>query len=153
MFTTSTVLRRIIVLKILLCLQMQTINASTTNTTDSIHQKQSRKDATQRGVKTTSLVFTNVTITGYCSCTKCCGPQAKGICANNKPPIQGTTIAGSRKYSLGSNVIYNNRTYILQDRLAKRYDSRFDIFFAKHSDAKQFGIKTNQTVVLVFNTK
>jgi 3D (Asp-Asp-Asp) domain-containing protein len=44
-----------------------------------------------------------------------------------------------------------SHNYIVQDRLAKRYDSRFDIYFNKHSDAKKFGIRTNQTVTIVRN--
>lgn len=91
----------------------------------------------------------NATITAYCSCKLCCGPNAKGICANNKPPIEGITIAASRSIPLGSTATYQGRTYLVQDRLAKRFDSRFDIYFAKHSDAKKFGIKHNQKVTII----
>jgi len=97
-------------------------------------------------------MITNIvvaTITAYCACKTCCGPNAKGICANNKPPIQGVTVAGPRVLPLGTTAIIAGHSYTVQDRLAKRYDSRFDIYFAKHSDAKKFGIKTNQTVTII----
>ena len=97
-------------------------------------------------------MMTNIivaTITAYCAGKCCCGPQAKGICANNKPPIQGTTIAASRSIKFGSLVSYNGHVYTVQDRLAKRYDSRFDIYFERHEDAKHFGIKKNQKVVVI----
>lgn len=105
-------------------------------------------------------MITNIivaTVTAYCAGKCCCGPQAKGICANGNKPIQGITIAASRRIPFGSQVVlsipgttYGNlHAFTVQDRLAKRYDSRFDIFFAKHSDAKQFGIKTNQTVTII----
>jgi len=62
--------------------------------------------------------------------------------------VQGTTIAASRAIPLGSSVIVAGHTYIVQDRLAKKYDGRFDVYFEKHSEALQFGIKT-QTVVVI----
>lgn len=99
-------------------------------------------------------ILTNITLTAYCSCTAiCCPATSKGLTANGTRPIQGITVAAPRRLPFNSDVIFNGRTYKVQDRLAKRYDSRFDIYFAKHSDAKKFGIKTNQTVVVVFNTK
>lgn len=87
-------------------------------------------------------------ITGYCACKTCCGPNAKGITANGNKPTQSVTVAASRRIPFGSTAIINGNAYVVQDRLAKRYDSRFDIYFAKHSDAKKFGIKTNQITVI-----
>lgn len=97
-------------------------------------------------------MITNIivaTVTAYCAGRCCCGPQAKGICANGKAPIQGTTIAASRSIKFGSLVSYNGHVYTVQDRLARRYDSRFDIYFRDHAAARNFGIKTNQTVTII----
>lgn len=97
-------------------------------------------------------MITNIvvaTITAYCACKTCCGPNAKGITANGQLPTQGITIAAPRKISFGSIVSIQGKSFVVQDRLAKRYDSRFDIYFTKHSDAKKFGIKTNQTVTII----
>lgn len=89
------------------------------------------------------------TLTAYCSCVKCCGPNAKGITANGNKSIQGITIAASRKIPFGTTIIIGDKTFRVQDRLAKRYDSRFDIYFKRHSDALKFGIKTNQTIKII----
>lgn len=96
---------------------------------------------------TTNILIT--TITAYCACKTCCGPNAKGITANGNKPVQGITIAASRAIPFGSSVTTSYGRFTVQDRLAKRYDSRFDIYFTKHSDAKKFGIKTNQTVIVI----
>jgi len=97
-------------------------------------------------------MITNIivaTLTAYCSCIKCCGPNAKGITANGQRPKENYTIAASRNIPFNSKVIVGNTSYVVQDRLAKRYDSRFDSYFAKHSDPKQFGIKTNQQITII----
>jgi len=96
---------------------------------------------------TTNII--TATLTAYCACKICCGPNAKGITANGTKPVEGITIAGPRYYPLGTRVFVGPKSFILQDRLAKRYDSRFDIYFTEHSDAKKFGIKTNQTIKII----
>lgn len=95
----------------------------------------------------TNIVY--ATITAYCACKTCCGPNAQGITASGKKPNQGVTIAASRTIPLGSKVLVNEHTYVVQDRLAKRFDSRFDIFFDSHQDAKNFGIKKNVKVAVI----
>ena len=96
---------------------------------------------------TTNII--TATITAYCACKLCCGPNAKGITANGQRPIQGITIAASRTLPFGTTVIIGDKTFRVQDRLAKRYDNRFDIYFTKHSDAKKFGIKYGQQVTII----
>lgn len=96
----------------------------------------------------TTNILTAV-ITAYCSCKVCCGPNAKGITANGNRPIQGVTIAASRSLPFGTKVVTSYGVYEVQDRLAKRYDSRFDIYFDSHEKAKQFGIKRNQQVKVI----
>lgn len=96
---------------------------------------------------TTNIV--TAIVTAYCAGKCCCGPSAKGICANGQRPTQGITIAASRTIKFGSLVEVDGRRYIVQDRLAKRYDSRFDIYFEYHEKAKQFGIKRNQKVTVI----
>lgn len=87
-------------------------------------------------------------ITAYCACKVCCGPNAKGITASGNKPKQGITVAIPRCYALSSKVKIEKHTYIGQDRLSKRYDNRFDIYFDNHRDAKQFGIRTNKVIVI-----
>lgn len=85
------------------------------------------------------MIITNLIVTAYCACRVCCGPQANGLTASGAKPQQGITVAGPRRYPLGSKVIVKGHTYLLQDRLAKRYDNRIDIYFNNHKDAAQFG--------------
>lgn len=96
---------------------------------------------------TTNIII--ATITAYCACKQCCGPKAKGITANGQRPKENYTIAASRNIPFNSTIIVGNASFVVQDRLARRYDSRFDIYFTKHSDAKKFGIKTNQTIKII----
>lgn len=91
----------------------------------------------------------NATITAYCACKLCCGPNAKGICANGKTPKGNYTVAASRSIPFGTKCIIGGVCYTVEDRLAKRYDSRIDVYFAKHSDARKFGIKHNQQVQII----
>ena len=93
--------------------------------------------------------MTNVilaTITAYCHCTIC--TPGSGVCADRKPPRAGYTIAGPRHLPLGSRVEIAGHTYTLQDRTAKRFDGRFDIYFADHAAAKRFGRQTNTVTII-----
>jgi len=97
------------------------------------------------------MLVTNIviaTITAYCACKEVC-TKGTGITANGNKPIQGITVAASRKIPFNSTVNINGHTYIVQDRLHKKFDSRFDIYYKSHADAKKFGIKTNQTVTII----
>jgi peptidoglycan DL-endopeptidase CwlO len=96
---------------------------------------------------TTNII--TATITAYCACKLCCGNNAKGICANNKPPTQNHTIAASRIYPFGTRVRIEGKEYVVEDRLALRFDKRFDIFFASHNEAKKYGIKKNVQVTII----
>lgn len=104
-------------------------------------------------------LITNIitaTLTAYCSCKEIC-TKGTGITANGNKPKQQHTIAASRAIPFGSQVhiqglqkqrdLYS--VFIVEDRLARRYDSRFDIYFESHEKARQFGIKTNQTIKII----
>lgn len=80
-------------------------------------------------------------VTAYCACRLCCGPNAHGVCADGARPRQGVTVAASRSIPLGTRVTIAGKTYVVQDRLAQRFDSRFDVFFASHAAAKRFGVQ------------
>ena len=83
------------------------------------------------------------TVTAYCPCRICCGPGATGVTASGVAPSKGITCAASRSIPFGTVLsIQGVGTRIVQDRLAARYDSRIDVFFSTHADAKRFGIKT-----------
>ena len=94
------------------------------------------------------MILTNAVFTAYCACTICCGPKATGLAANGKPPVQGITVAASRSIPLGTKIAVQGRIFVVQDRLSKKYDSRFDFYFNNHNDAKKFGIWRGQTVTI-----
>ena len=83
------------------------------------------------------------TVTAYCSCEKCCGKWSKyNKTANGQTPKQGVTCAASRKIPFGTRLnIQGVGVRIVQDRLAKKYDNRIDIYFSNHNDALKFGKK------------
>ena len=79
-----------------------------------------------------------VTVTSYCSCEKCCGPNAKGITASGKKVKTGM-IAASMGMKFGTRVRINGQVYTVEDRLARRFDDRIDIYMDSHEDALKFG--------------
>lgn len=97
---------------------------------------------------TNVIILSNCVITAYCPCYKCCPKSSKGLNASGKKPLSGSSVAGPRSLRLGTKVIIAGHTYTVDDRLAKRYDSRFDIYFNTHREALQFGIKTQQVTVI-----
>ena len=86
-----------------------------------------------------STLITNIlsfaVITAYISTGN---PNAAG-----HQPKAGQSIAAPRSIPLGSKVIINNHTYIVDDRTARKYDGRFDIFMDSQKAAIAWGKKTN----------
>jgi 3D (Asp-Asp-Asp) domain-containing protein len=60
-------------------------------------------------------------------------------CADGKYPKVNQTIALPRAYPLGSTVIIQGRRYLGQDRTARRFNGRFDIFVADRTTALNWG--------------
>lgn len=96
------------------------------------------------------MTITNAVITAYCCCQICCGNSSPGINAAGKRPIQGISIAGPRSLPLGTRIRIAGMTneFILDDRTAKKYDGRFDIYFSSHAEARQFGIRRGATITV-----
>ena len=81
-----------------------------------------------------------VTVTAYCACKICCGKDAKGITAAGTRPMQGRTVAASRSIPMGTRIHIEGIGWrTVEDRLAKRFDGRVDVYFASHDAAKKFG--------------
>ena len=81
----------------------------------------------------------SATITAYCACTICCGKNAKGITAAGTRPMQGRTVAAPRNVPLGTKVLIDGKPFTVEDRTARRFDGRWDIYFERHQDALKFG--------------
>jgi 3D (Asp-Asp-Asp) domain-containing protein len=98
---------------------------------------------------TSLLAATMITVTAYCPCKVCCGKWSGGPTASGKMPVVGVTVAASRTIPFGTRVYIPGAGWrTVQDRLARRYDSRMDIYFAKHSDALRWGKRTLNVEVI-----
>ena len=98
---------------------------------------------------------TNIVATAYCICHLC--TKGTGLAANNLPPREGITVAASRAIPLGTKIAltvpgaFTNRVFVVEDRLARRFDSRVDVFFADHKRARQFGIHRDASFTILRN--
>jgi len=82
------------------------------------------------------------TVTGYSSLDSCNTKLC--LMASGKSAYVGA-VACPRKIPLGSKVRINNKVYTCEDRTAKRFDGRYDIFFGygkeAHAKAINWGIR------------
>lgn len=93
-------------------------------------------------------MITNLIVTAYCACHICCGSKASGITASGLKPVEGITVAASRSLPFGTRIIIDGHTYKVQDRLAKRYDNRIDIYMVSHRSALSFGKQIKQVTII-----
>ncbi len=63
-------------------------------------------------------------------------------------PSVGTTVAIPRRFPLGSVVQIDGHTYIGEDRTAKKFDGRFDVFMSTRDAALSFGKQTKQVIII-----
>lgn len=87
-------------------------------------------------------MITNLLVTSFCACAACCGLKSKGVTASGVKPVQGVTVAASRKIPFGTRIYIQGIGWrTVQDRLAKAYDGRIDLYVKSHKAAKRWGIK------------
>ena len=79
-------------------------------------------------------------ITGYCSCSKCCG-SATGRTASGTVATAGRTIAASSSLPFGTKVNINGHTYTVEDRGGAIKGNKIDIYFSSHAQALAWGVK------------
>ena len=53
--------------------------------------------------------------------------------------MQGRTVAAPRNVPLGTKVLIDGKPFTVEDRTARRFDGRWDVYFERHQDAKNFG--------------
>jgi 3D (Asp-Asp-Asp) domain-containing protein len=94
---------------------------------------------------TTNIII--AVVTAYCHCKLCCGTTGQ-LTASGRQPQVARTIAVPRSVKLGSTIIIASHSYVAEDRTARRYDGRFDVFMASHKEALKFGIKTNKVTIV-----
>ncbi len=80
------------------------------------------------------------TITAYCPCAKCCG-KSNGKTASGVTATAGHTIAASKQFPFGTQLVIGGKVYTVEDRGGAIKGNRIDIFFASHKAALQFGRK------------
>jgi len=81
-----------------------------------------------------------ITVTAYCACHLCCGPQACGLTASGTTPVEGHTIAAPRRVPFGTRIFLQGIGWrTVEDRLSRRYDNRFDLYMVSHRRAARFG--------------
>lgn len=86
--------------------------------------------------------------TGFCNCSICCH-KANQPTASGKMPVDGVTVAGPRWFKFGTRLFIEGvGVRVVQDRLARRFEGRLDIYFKDHAAARRFGIRRLEVKVL-----
>ena len=87
-------------------------------------------------------------VTAYCNnsgkgCEICNGNWAcLNKTASGETPIEGITCAAPRNIEFGTQLLIEGvGLRIVQDRNSQRFDNHITVYFDKHSDAKQFGLR------------
>ena len=79
-------------------------------------------------------------VTGYCSCSKCCG-SATGRTASGTTATAGRTVAASSSLPFGTELIINGHTYTVEDRGGAVKGNKIDIYFSSHAQALAWGVR------------
>ena len=88
------------------------------------------------------------TLTGYCSCGRCCGINT-GITASGTNVVQGRTIAADTSIlPFGTKVYIDGNIYTVEDRGGAIKNNRIDIYFNSHEQALQFGLKQQEIFIV-----
>ena len=88
-------------------------------------------------------------LTAYCACEKCCG-KTDGITATGTKAKEGRTIAVDPSViPYGSEVMIDGKKYIAEDCGGAIKNNRIDVYFEKHSDALNFGVKLKDVYLVV----
>lgn len=89
-------------------------------------------------------------ITAYCSCSKCCGKNAKGITRTGTRVTAGRTISVDPKIiPLGSTVYIEGVPYVAEDTGSGIKGHRIDMYFNTHQEALNFGVQRKNVQLLV----
>lgn len=93
-------------------------------------------------------------VTAYCPCTKCCGPNAKGLTASGKPVStnRGRFVAAdSDMFAFGTRVrvpgYYDAQWVEVLDRGSAIKGRRLDVYFPDHEKAAEWGRRWVEVIV------
>ncbi len=87
--------------------------------------------------------------TAYCPCTKCCGPNAKGVTALGMQAKQGVIAVDPRIIPLGTRVYVDGYGYALAaDTGGAIKGNKIDVCFETHDEALRWGMRNTKVYVL-----
>lgn len=110
---------------------------------DKIVKKQqtiSSRSATTRSSGNTTAKSGVYKVTAYCSCSKCCGKRT-GRTASGTRATAGRTVAASSKFSFGTKLKINGKTYVVEDRGGAVKGNKIDVYMNSHSAALRWGVR------------
>lgn len=85
------------------------------------------------------------TVTGYCSCEKCCGDFADGITATGTVATEGRTVAADPNVlPYGTEIEIDGRKYVVEDCGSAIKGNQLDLYFDSHEAALQWGVQTKE---------
>ena len=76
------------------------------------------------------------------------GEESPGINAKGRLPTVGRSVACPRALALGTKVIISKHEYVCDDRTAKRFDGRFDIFVGSKQEAFAWGKRRVRVTII-----
>ena len=81
-------------------------------------------------------------VTGYCSCTICCGEKEERLTKSETVPRASHTIAADPSViPLGTRIVIDDVIYTVEDTGKAVKGMRLDIFFDSHEEAVRYGRK------------
>ena len=83
-----------------------------------------------------------VTVTGYCSCPACCGPNAAGLTASGTKAQYGTIAADTSIFPFGTQLnIPDYGDGVVEDTGSRVKGYHIDVWFPTHAAAKAWGCR------------
>lgn len=87
--------------------------------------------------------------TAYCPCKKCNGKWSGGITASgNKAKSHHTIAADLDVLPIGTQVLIDGKSYIVEDTGGAVKGNHIDIFFDTHQEALDYGVQYKEVVIL-----
>ena len=81
-------------------------------------------------------------VTGYCSCTICCGEKEERLTKSETVPRASHTVAADPSViPLGTRIVIDDVVYTMEDTGKAVEGMRLDIFFDSHEEAVRYGRK------------
>ena len=83
-----------------------------------------------------------VIVTGYCSCSQCCGPNATGLTSTGTKAQRGTIAADPAIFPLGTQLnVPGYGEGVVEDSGPRVKGYNIDVWFPSHAEAKAWGTR------------